>query len=232
MNTIKAVMIDSREPPWIQALKFGDAPVAVVALEAGDIHVATSDGALLAIERKEPRDLLNSLRDERLFNQAARLRGISEWAYLVITGEVERAMTGQVVADGHETGWGWNAVQGALLTVQELGVMIIHDPDFAGAVMRLAARKRDAKIIPPARQHLILSPGEAVIASLPGIGLERLEAVLRHCGDPFNALQALTDPNYHINGIGPGTIAQIRQALRAPDGLCLGPLPVEENEHD
>ena len=93
------ILIDQREPAWVQGLSFGGIPVAVTLLEYGDVHVATDDGALLAIERKTPNDLLNSLRDDRLWVQLAGLRRLTPWAYLVITGQLHRSSDGHVVTE-------------------------------------------------------------------------------------------------------------------------------------
>ena len=220
MNSIMSVIIDSREPQWVQQLTFGGAPTAVTALEAGDFLVATSDSRLLGIERKTSDDLLNTLRGDRLFPQIARLRQTTEWAYLLITGPLLSSTEGKVITN-RVTGWDWNSVQGALLTVQELGVQVVlarGDDDLEAALMRLAARRReDARILPPRQPH-IMGPGEAAIAALPGIGLERLNAVLEATGAPIWALVALTDPapEEHIPGIGAGTRQTIRRALGMP----------------
>ncbi len=245
---ILSVMIDSREPSEYQQLHFGGVPTAVVALDAGDLLVATDDAAMLCIERKTPSDLLNTIREGRLFPQIARMREASVWSYLVISGEMVRSPNGKVcVQNGRgmtETGWGWNAVQGALLTVQELGVGVIQcgegTVEYEGAVLRLASRERGAVIVPPPRVAQVLSAGEAAIAALPGIGLERLSVVMKYCGSPAWALLALTEHSEqeHIPGVGEGTRRKIRAALGLDEDQELYILPagaqikeVRPNEH-
>jgi ERCC4-type nuclease len=199
----------------------------VAALDAGDFRVATSDHRVLGIERKTSDDLLNTLGSNRLFNQAQRLRESTNWAYLLITGPLAPNADGYVITE-RKTGWRWDAVQGALLTMQEMGVSVIHaSDDLEAAIIRLAARDRnEVTIYPPALDHSILSEGEAVIVSLPGIGLDRLRRVQEYCGkEPFWALIALTDPQdayKTIPSLGPGTIARIRQALGLYDNVKLG----------
>ncbi len=63
---IATVIIDSREPKWVQELSFGGVPTAVAQLDYGDLHVLCEDDCMLIIERKTPDDFLNSLRNERL----------------------------------------------------------------------------------------------------------------------------------------------------------------------
>lgn len=121
---ITSVIIDSREPDWVKGLKFGGVPTAVTALDAGDFLVATSDGVLLSIERKTSDDLLNTLKGDRLFSQCARIRAATPWAYLLITGYLGPGPDGKTITT-RQTGWDFSAVQGALLTVQELGVNVV-----------------------------------------------------------------------------------------------------------
>ena len=227
-----AVCIDSREPTWVQALDFG-VPSTVTLLDYGDIWVTTADGQVLAIERKTAGDLLNTLREDRLWTQLAGLRGVSPWAYLLITGTLLRnPLDGMVVLDHAVAGWSWAAVQGALLSAQELGVFVAwaaNDEDLAPAVLRLANRRRDAAmIIPPARAARVLTPGEAALAALPGIGLEKTIALLDHYQTPAHALAAMTQMwtgASAVPGIGDGTKAKVRQALQLEDWAELAVLP-------
>jgi len=147
-------MIDTREPTWVQELKFGGLPVMVNKLEAGDIWAVTDDGHTLMIERKTPEDLLGSLRDERLLPQLAKLaeerqaeqlsgNPVTHWPYLLITDEFKRS--GNKVFTERETGWSWHSLQGALLTIQEMGIMIVHcggDTDVEASIIRLGDRNR------------------------------------------------------------------------------------------
>ena len=50
---ITAVVIDSREPEWVQNLKFGGVPTTVATLDFGDLHVLCDDDTTLIIERKQ-----------------------------------------------------------------------------------------------------------------------------------------------------------------------------------
>lgn len=208
-NNIQAIMLDVREPDWIKHLTFGSVPTAVVQLDYGDIHALTDDGCTLVIERKTPEDLLNSLRDDRLLPQMARMvkprldeqasqSSFTTWPYLVISGMLYRGPNGKVfTGERGATGWNWDAVQGALLTIQEMGVMIAFaggDEDFEACVIRLANRKRDAiKLIPP-RPPMIVGPGATFLASLPGIGVEHSMRLLEWSGNiPAHAIAGITD---------------------------------------
>jgi len=228
MPDILSVMIDSREPKWVQGLTFGGVPTVVTALDAGDFLVATSDNRLLGIERKTSDDLLGTLAADRLFPQIERLRAATEFCYLLVTGPLLPSEDGHAITK-RITGWEWSALQGALLTVQELGCSVVYatgDEDLEPAIIRLAKRRReDVRILPP-RQPNVLGPGEAAIASLPGIGLERLAAVLEKAGTPAWALVMLTQKDgEHVPGIGPATKQRIRRALGMDEDLEFVMLP-------
>ncbi len=245
-NTVEAVMIDTREPGWVQKLKFGGVPASVIALEAGDVHVVCNDGAILMIERKTPEDFLNSLREERLFPQLARLaqprideqiggQKMSSWPYMVVCGEFNRGPNGKVVTPERGiTNWDYSSVQGALTTIQEMGVMVIScggDLDFEACILRLAERKRDDLFLLPPRPPSIIGAGANFLASLPGIGIERVMSLMEWGGNcPAHILSALTDLEVAVPGIGRATRLKIRGMLGLRDGETLA--SPYFNQHD
>lgn len=222
---LTAVMIDNREPQAITNLKFGGVPTVVTTLEAGDLWASCSDDEMVLIERKTPNDLLNSIKDGRLFMQCANLRNHSPWAYLVVTGPLINS--GEfVIAEGRLTGWRWDDVWGAILKCQELGVCVTFcrdDREYESAVIRLARRERNKDVVlEPRFNGRIMSPGEQVLIALPGIGYERAQQLLvefdNHVG---HALAWLTwqhkNPAHDIAGIGAGTKLGVRKALGLSD---------------
>lgn len=226
---ITAIQIDQREARWVTQLAFGGVPKLVTLLDAGDLLIATDDGSLLGIERKEASDFLNSLRDDRLFPQLVRLKGLTPWAYLAIVGDLRPGANGITYADGRETGWQWASVDGALLSVQEIGIHVVHvasDYDFEAAMIRLANRDRSTLRVRPLREGVAMSEGEAIIASLPGIGSDRAAAIMAECGDAYTALAWLTLPDRFcesvtVAGVRDGTKRRVRKALGLPDDQYL-----------
>ena len=225
--TIQAVVIDTREPQWVKQLTFGGkCPVMAQELSAGDVHVICEDGALLVLERKTPSDFLQSVKDGRLLTQLTRLKKLSPWAYVMITGQFERDNDGNVIADSRVTGWNWNAVQGALLSVQEHGVFVTYangDFDFEAAVIRLASRSRkEISLVPPVKASKIAGPGIMFLAALPNIGLERAEQLYIASGKrPVNALRNLLDYDTPTPGIGQVTKSLCRAALGLDEDMEL-----------
>lgn len=216
-----AIMIDEREPDWIKQLSFEGASTTTALLEQGDLLVAV-DETLLCIERKTPDDLLSSIQDGRLLHQAAHLTDQTPWAYLVITGQLMCSSNGKVVTARGETGWSWGAVQGALLTVQELGVAVIQtgqESDYERLVLSLTRRERSKLPLGPIRTPRYLSHGEAVLAALPGIGLERIDTLIKTLGTPVDALAWLTwlNDKDKVDGIGEGICHNVRKALGLQD---------------
>jgi ERCC4-type nuclease len=217
---IAAVTIDSREPEWIQKLQFGGVPTTTACMETGDLWAACDDGSMLIVERKTPDDFLGTLKDDRLFPQLTRLaslRGPGFWPYLMITGELQLVPGRHVITERGQTGWDWAAVQGAILSAQEMGVFATFcagDIDYEAAIIRLATRdRRPEMLVQPKREARILGQQAAFIAGLPGIGLEKVKAVMDYTGTPAWALVALTDADSQIPGIGPGIKNNVRYVL-------------------
>ncbi len=233
---ITSVVIDQREPEHVRSLTFGGVPVSTGLLDAGDVLLMCSDSHVLAIERKTASDLLGSLADGRLWSQLANLRNLTPWCYLALVGQVYPGPNGRCIVNGHESGWTWAAYTGALLSVQELGVHVLHvanDTEFEPAVIRLGNRDRSAVRVQPVRQATLVTDGEAILAALPGVGPERAHAVLEHCGSAACGLWYLTDDSRdtgNVPGVGIGTKRRVRQALGLPDEYYLGFVSKETEE--
>jgi len=220
---LRMVVIDTREPDWLQGADFG-CKSTVNQLDPGDIMAFCDDGHVLLIERKTPTDFLGTLKADRLFDQCARLaetRASGYWPYIIITGEFLLSRGGYVYCDGRDTGWTWNAVMGSLLSIQELGVYVTQcasDYDLAQAVIRLGNRQRNPEmIIPPKRNPKWIDPAGLIISSLPGIGDEKTELILNHCGTAANALSMITDSKQFVPGVGSGLRKKIKQSLGLKD---------------
>jgi ERCC4-type nuclease len=193
-----AALIDAREPDPLKALTFGGVPTTILLLDAGDFHLATDDDALIAVERKAPGDLLASIKAGRLKPQLARLRELTPWAYLLITGRLEPTCAGYAATERGETGFLWAAVDGFLLDCQEMGVGVVRTPtatpvEVERALLRLADRHRGGVRIAPARPHEWLSDEETLLSAFRGIGPERANAVLKFYRSVGRALAELTN---------------------------------------
>jgi len=233
MSNITAIMVDSREPAWVQNLKFGGIPTMVTMLETGDVQAVTDDGATLIIERKTLSDFLNTLADNRLFPQLARMtetrnaqqianEPVTNWPYLIITDPITADHNGKVITDRGVTGWSFASVMGTILSVQEMGVFVCFangQLDYEDCILRIGRRNRNpAMRIMPARIPNVLGPKATFLASLPGIGIEKVQDILDWSDNNVgHALTGLTDMDIK-SPIGLSLKRKLRDLLGLQEG--------------
>lgn len=218
---ISTLMIDSREPATIQALEFYGVPKTIGLLPYGDLWATCEDGATLVIERKTPEDFLGSMTSDRLIEQ---VRGLAEyrehhgwWCYVMITGELSIAPGGYTYAGSRSSLVTWQAVQGEILNIQEMGVFVTFaqdDDDYEQAVIRLSNRNRTAirKVPAPKRKGKRVSAEAVFLSGLPGIGIEMADKIIEYCGSPAKAIEMIVNSEY-IPGIGSITREKIIKTL-------------------
>lgn len=186
--------------------------------------VLCSDSTMLALRYMACSDVLHALRQKQLDALMLSLREQSPWAYLLIGGVLTPNADGQIRNQkGAITGWTWDAYQGALMAVQEMGVGIVtlqHAQLVPAMISRLAKRARTPKRVKPLRDVLWSDPATEILTSLPGIGEEKADAILKTCGTAANALDALSN-GIPLPGIGPETRRKAREALGLADGQGL-----------
>jgi ERCC4-type nuclease len=232
--TPQAVVIDAREAEWVRQLSFGGAPVTVDYLPAGDLWATCADGTVVAVERKTPTDFLGSLREDRLFRQIAGLVDVTPRAYLVVTGHFLPRPDGRAVCwqgeDGTAplpTSWGFDAIQGALLTVQDLGARVVScagDEAYGDTIRRLVGRDRGPVRLWPLRPAVTVDDREAFLCGLPGVGPQTARALLAYCGSPAFVLHCLTEEGATSElprGISASVRERARRLLELPDGFFL-----------
>lgn len=200
--------------------------MAMDTLGRADLVVACVDGAMLGVVYLDLLGLFHALRNDELIPRLAGVKQRWPWTYLVIGAPLSPSADGSKVrnAKGESSGWSWDAVQGALLSVQELGVgvtQIPHADMLAAAVERLAKRDRSAQRIAPLRDAFFYTEAELLLMSLPGIGEQKVDALLQQFGNAAAALWALTDDGVEAPGIGPETRRAVRTVLGLADGSTL-----------
>ena len=211
MPQIVAVTVANTEPDYFKNLSFGGVPKMIDHdPRAFDVTALTDDGMTLFFERKTPSDFLNTLKEERLFPQLARMtelrnmqqvnsEPLTSWPYLIITGSFLPGANGKVNAEGRETGWSFASVMGTLLSIQEMGIFVTFangDMDYEKCILRIGSRSRDpqTKIVAP-RPARNLGPKINFLTGIDGIGVEHAQTILRLSGDNLaQALVGLADP--------------------------------------
>ena len=215
---ITACMIDLREPDWVKNLTFGGVPTAVVMLDYGDVHVLTDDGCTLLIERKDTGRFFKTLFGMRDFSPTCEAGIQSHW------GPEKRGSSQDLALPDDNGGTAtWTRRQGGhrrsggyrLGLVRNSGRATDYSGDrllrcllrrrcgFENAVLRLANRKRDPefRLLPP-RIPKLLGAGAALLASLPGIGTERVmeilsgQATTRRMRSQVSQISKQTCPDY------------------------------------
>lgn len=225
---ISRLIIDSREPEWVQNLHFYGAKKVVMEMEFGDIWATCDDGQTLVIERKEPEDFVTSMTSGRLLKQAyglSLLRAQGLWPYVMITGDLFAGPGGKTYVNGKIHNLSFAAIQGFLLSIQELGVFIVYandSRDLEQAVIRLSNRERAdmMTIAPPKRKGAQMGPAADFLSGLPGIGTSFADAIIRNTGTAATALEKLTNRE-------PITNVQIGQKRRERIRTILG---LKDNE--
>jgi hypothetical protein len=229
------LMLTTDEQPTAEFRLLKPKDVPVTRLELGDSNtllVLCSDGQILAVRYLPISGLLGELRQQRLIPKLLELHARSPWAYLVVSGTVTPTSSGKTVVNGQDvTGWDWAAVQGALLSVQEMGVglyTIKSESYLADTLYLLAKRDRTTKRVRPARDLLFLTPGEDVLLSLPGLGETKALDVLTWAGNSAaRALDGICDPLMSVPGVSAADKVKIRKALGLAEGETLAICPAD-----
>lgn len=220
---MKSVATDLAQTQLLKMISFGETPTIPIGLnDPSLLLILCDDDILIAVKIISSKDLLNLVREKRLPDMLLKLKSRAEWSYLLVIGNLTQAYNGKLAVEDHETGWSWNALQGAYLSIQELCIGLVsvgRETHVKSSIEAIANRDRTANRVRPVREALFVSHAEDLLMSLPDIGDQRCEALLRETnGSAAYALMALTDPDHQIAGIGPETKAKCRKALGlAPD---------------
>ncbi|MEM3703029.1 MAG: ERCC4 domain-containing protein [Candidatus Bathyarchaeia archaeon] len=173
-------------------------------------YVITED---YAVERKELHDFFRSVFDRRLFEQAERLAGTYKNACLLVEGDVVNALR---CVRNPQAFWG------ALAKVMaDHNISVVFTPDEVHTAMFLYAlakklqneerRKLAVKHKPKIytlRQRQLLA-----VQSLPKIGPERAEALLKRFGSVRRVFQASKRELLSVKGLGEKTVQAILELL-------------------
>ncbi|OIP14626.1 MAG: hypothetical protein AUK51_16330 [Comamonadaceae bacterium CG2_30_59_20] len=203
------LIVDSRETTsgMMELLTAGGAQVVVEELACAD-YILTEG---MAVERKTAEDFAASIMDRRLFLQIAMLKATYAKVFILIEGDMFD--TQSAIAP--------EAITGALsyITVIEgIPVVATVSPAHSAAMMitmqrhaieglgyEIPLRGPKPKSRAPQAQFLI--------EGLPGVGPSAAKKLLAHFGSAQGVLAATPDQFKAVRGIGPKTIANIREVL-------------------
>lgn len=183
-------------------------------LPVGDYRV---DDWLL-IERKTLPDLVESIKDGRLFAQALRLANAPERAAMILEGRSQALTDSRMRRE---------AIQGALITLSLfLGLPLLRaiDPEESAGVILLAARQGRAQssgALPRHGQRPRAKPRvqSHILQGLPGIGPMRAKRLIERFGSIEAVIAAPARDLAAVPGIGKATAEAIRWAIEEPAAI-------------
>jgi DNA excision repair protein ERCC-4 len=185
--------------------------VSIVRLPLGDYRV---DGRFL-FERKTLPDLVLSIIDGRLFQQALKLSEAGLQPALILEGTAQ---------DFSGCGMRWEAIQGALVTVSLFcGVPLLRARTPAETVNTMLFAARQARMVSTGAlpRHGYRPRGRRarqlfILQGLPGIGPAKARRLL----DRFGSVQAIanagSDELQSVRGIGDHLADKLRWAVEEP----------------
>ncbi len=212
------VTIDDREPTCIEEelLKLGNMIIHRQRLSTGDYLF---DGDLL-VERKTIPDLCCSIRDGRLFGQAAKLTRSRTPACIIVEGKNR---------EFKQSGFTTQAMQGVLLSLSlafKLPVMRAKSPKQSALIMLQGFKQLSRDDLEDKRYYPrkgmsrkkadpLISQKIHILEGFPGIGVDKAERLLA----AFGNLQALFTADIveiqKVPGIGKKTVEELVRVLRS-----------------
>ena len=206
-----SIVVDSREHETaqavVEALKELGCRILVSTLAVGD-YVVSSE---VAVERKRAMDLVNSIIDGRLFQQASNLIEAYQEPYIVIEGDLWSTVSVR--------GINRNALIGALVKVSRSGLRLLwtrDEWDTAYALYSLAVTSPGLiKISGKRKSESTSSMQITLLSSLPGIGVKRAVKLLKIYGTPLNALNNYRQWPIKLGGLSSSNMLMIRRILES-----------------
>jgi ERCC4-type nuclease len=209
----------------VALIKGAWASVEVCRLPAGDVSI----GGRVLFERKTAPDFHASLRDGRLFRQAARLARESERPVMVFEG----------VKAGFMRGMREGGFRGVLLTLTlafRIPVLWTGDVEETAVMVRHAAAqetkrenerlRREERYRKRAGRGIAAKPPSfpaetlRIFETLPGVGKHRARLLAERVGTVSDLAAIRVQDLLRVPGIGPDTAAKIADALQGK--TCVG----------
>lgn len=182
-------------------------------LEVGDYCLG--DGII--IERKRGDDFLNSIQDNRLWEQAGNLVQTEHPIIAIVDNNIWKQM---YFRRGHGTHKGFYGAISALTTSYGISVLFFGDDDdfvryVATTERRLMKNKPSARPSPVLRKpKSIKHCREDSICSVRGISVKKAAKILEHFGTVKNVANAKEEDFLEIDGIGKGIAKNIYDFYR------------------
>ncbi len=207
------IYADFREPDRIvEKLKQMGVDVERKSLDVGD-YLIKHGSYEVVVERKSVNDFLNSIVDGRLFRQCHVLSSRYPLSFLVVVGDLRRALVAR--------NFSLQAVVGAIVSIAikndpgQVVPLIFESEDELCYMLKSVERKLvegELRIAP--RLQKAEKPEIAMLTAIPGIGEKRAIALLKRFGSVYRIANASVAELMRVDGIGEKRAKQIYRTFR------------------
>jgi len=214
------IIVDSREASSaakiVKGLVERGVHVKTDILEKGDYILSDE----CAVERKTVNDFVYTLTRRYLFEQLFRLKDAYPKSLVLLEGYLPIIYKFSHIQPA--------AIWGAMFNLAKNGIAIVNTASYKETIdfLYVAARQEQivekrTPVVHAFKKCDTLADAQVYfVASLPSIGREKAEAVLKSYQTPLNALINVDDWSKTVNGLGPVITNKVKEVLSAPFKEC------------
>jgi ERCC4-type nuclease len=210
------IIVDSREASTAAKIVKGlierGVKVKTEALEKGDYILSDQ----CAVERKTVHDFVYTLTRRYLFEQLFRLKDVYPKSLIVLEGYLPIIYKFSHIQPA--------AIWGAMFNLAKNGIALVNTASYKETIdfLYVAARQEQivekrAPTVHAFKKTETLSDAQMYfVASLPNIGREKANAILKSYQTPLNALINVDDWSKTVHGLGPVITNRVKEVLSTP----------------
>jgi ERCC4-type nuclease len=210
------IIVDSREASTAAKIVKGlierGVKVRTEALEKGDYILSDQ----CAVERKTVHDFVYTLTRRYLFEQLFRLKDVYPKSLILLEGYLPVIYKFSHIQPA--------AIWGAMFNLAKNGIALVNTASYKETVdfLYVAARQEQivekrAPTVHAFKKTDTLSDAQVYfVASLPNIGREKANAILKSYQTPLNALINIDDWTKTVHGLGPVITNKVKEVLSTP----------------
>jgi len=210
------IIVDSREASTAAKIVKGliehGVKVRTEALEKGDYILSDQ----CAVERKTVHDFVYTLTRRYLFEQLFRLKDVYPKSLILLEGYLPIIYKFSHVQPA--------AIWGAMFNLAKNGIALVNTASYKETIdfLYVAARQEQivekrAPTVHAFKKTDTLSDAQVFfVASLPNIGREKANAILKSYQTPLNALINVDDWAKSVHGLGPVITNKVKEVISTP----------------
>lgn len=208
------VLIDSREPPIVTEDFDAHGTVETVTVEelsTGDIIIGDA-----VIERKEPSDMVSSIKDRRLFSQVRAMTEMDKLPVVLIEGNIEDFQ------NLNHTGFSPAAIRGSIASITaRSGVPVIPCGDrltLVDMALKIGQKTVDEESVAFSHDGFDTSgevaPVVQMYVAIPGVGPGRARTLYEAYPAPEQLVDATKKELRRLDGFGETTVENVCETLQ------------------